>query len=144
APSGSTVGIDMGIAPDLTDADGQAVANPRFIRLAEARRKRSQRRLSHRSVYHKQGKKPRTNHAARQRARQNQYPKDPAAPAIPDSAPTPPAPSTPSPQSRRHSSSATAVCAHTAAPVGDLGDGEAAGGAGVPASPAAARAVRPP
>jgi putative transposase len=56
------------------------LANPRFIRLAEARRQRSQRRLSRQSLLHQQGKQPRTHHAARQRARHNKYPKDPAAP----------------------------------------------------------------
>jgi putative transposase len=73
-PSGSAVGIDVGIAAYVTDSDGQAVANPRFIRVAEARLKRYQRRLSRRSVLHKKGKKPRSNHAARQRARHNKYP----------------------------------------------------------------------
>jgi len=68
APSGSAVGIDVGIAAYLTDSDGTSVANPRFIRQAEARLKRYQRRLSRRSVSHKNGKKPRNNHAARQRA----------------------------------------------------------------------------
>ena len=96
------VGIDVGIAAYLTDSEGHAVANPRFIRLAEARLKRSQRRLSRRSVSHKQGKKPRTNHAARQRARHKKYPKDPAAPAAPSPRPPPipayPCASTPSPQ----------------------------------------------
>jgi len=81
--TGSVLGIDVGIAAYVTDSDGQAVANPRFVRLAEARLKRYQRRLSRRSVSHKSGKKPRDNHAARQRARHNQYPKEPAAPAIP-------------------------------------------------------------
>jgi putative transposase len=97
-PSGAALGIDVGIAAYLTDSDGQAVANPRFIRLAEARLKRSQRRLSRRSLQHKKGKKPRTNHAARQRARQNKYPKDPAAPAILSPSPTAHALSTPFPQ----------------------------------------------
>src|SRR5262245_35961719 len=46
--TGSAVGIDVGIAAYLTDSDGQAVANPRFIRQAEARLKRHQRRLSRR------------------------------------------------------------------------------------------------
>jgi putative transposase len=96
AASGLAVGIDMGIASYLTDSAGQAVANPRFIRMAEARLQRYQRRLSRRSVYHKKGKKPRNNHAARQRARQNKYP--PAAPAIPSSSPSPhgPPPGAPS------------------------------------------------
>jgi putative transposase len=73
-PSGSVVGIDVGIVAHVTDSNGQAVANPRFIRLAEARLKRYQRRLSRRSVSHKNGKKPRNNHAARQRARHKKYP----------------------------------------------------------------------
>jgi putative transposase len=93
-PTGAALGIDVGIAAYLTDSDGHAVANPRFIRLAEARLKRYQRRLSRRSVYYKQGKKPSNNHAARQRARQNKYP---AAPAIPSPSPIPHAPSNPSP-----------------------------------------------
>jgi putative transposase len=73
-PSGSALGIDVGIAAYVTDSDGHAVANPRFIRLAETRLKRYQRRLSRRSVCHQQGKKPRNNHAARQRARHNKLP----------------------------------------------------------------------
>jgi IS605 OrfB family transposase len=48
-------------------------------------------------VYHKQGKKPKNNHAARQRARHNKYPKDPAAPAIPSPSSPTHAPSNPSP-----------------------------------------------
>jgi putative transposase len=72
--TGSVLGIDVGIAAYVTDSEGQVVANPRFIRLAEARLKRYQRRLSRRSVSHKQGKKPRNNHAARQRARNNKLP----------------------------------------------------------------------
>jgi putative transposase len=95
--TGSVLSIDVGIAAYATDSPRQAVANPRFIRLAEARLKRAQRRLSRRSVLHKKGKKPRNNHAARQRARQNQYPKDPAAPAIPSPSPTAHAPFTLSP-----------------------------------------------
>src|SRR5262249_6838778 len=73
-PTGAAVGIDVGIAAYLTDSEGHAVANPRFIRLAETRLKRYQRRLSRRSVSHKEGKKPRDTHAARQRARHNRYP----------------------------------------------------------------------
>src|SRR5262245_51305606 len=71
-PTGAVAGIDVGIAASVTDSNGHAVANPRFIRLAEARLKRYQRRLSRRSVSHKQGKKPRNNHAARLRTRHNQ------------------------------------------------------------------------
>jgi putative transposase len=93
-PSGATVGIDVGVATYLTDSDGQGVANPRFIRQAEARLKRYQRRLSRRSVYHKKGKQPKTNHAARRRAQQNKYP---AAPAIQSRSSTPKSPSNYSP-----------------------------------------------
>jgi putative transposase len=97
-PTGSAVGIDVGIAAYVTDSAGVSVANPRFIRQAEARLKKYQRRLSRRSVLHKKGKKPRNNHAARQRARQNKYPKNRAASASPSSSPTAHASSTPSPQ----------------------------------------------
>ena len=74
APTGSVVGIDVGIAAYLTDSNGNAVANPRFIHDAEARLKRTQRRLSRRSLKHKEGRKPKDNHAARKRARENKYP----------------------------------------------------------------------
>ena len=103
-PTGAALGSDVGIAASLTDAEGQAVANPRFLRLAEARRQRSPRRLSRRSLQHKQGKQPRNSHAARQRARQHQYPKNPAAPAIAaPSSPSspPPTPAAPSLQRQR-------------------------------------------
>ncbi len=96
APTGSALGIDVGIAAYVTDSDGATVANPRFIRLAEARLKRYQRRLSRRSVSHKRGKKPRNNHAARQRARHNQYPPaHPAHPAHPATTPPTPPPHPP-------------------------------------------------
>ena len=52
-PTGSVIGIDVGIAAYLTDSDGAVVANPRFISLAEARLKHSQRRLSRRSLHYK-------------------------------------------------------------------------------------------
>jgi putative transposase len=94
-PTGSALGIDVGIAAYVTDSDGHTVVNLRFISQAEARLKRYQRRLSRRSVYHKNGKKPRNNHAARRRARQNKYP---AAPAIQSPAPRPDSPSNRSPQ----------------------------------------------
>jgi putative transposase len=96
--TGAAVGIDVGIAAYVTDSDGHTVVNPRFISQAEARIKRYQRRLSRRSLLHKNGKKPRNNHAARRRARQNKYPKDPAAPAIQAPSPTPNSPSNRSPQ----------------------------------------------
>jgi putative transposase len=94
-PSGAAAGIDVGIAVYLTDSDGQAVANPRFIRQAEARLKRHQRRMSRRSVIHKQGKKPKTNHTARQRARHNKYPAAPGAQTPQLTLPAPPATSPP-------------------------------------------------
>jgi putative transposase len=116
APTGAVAGIDVGIAAYVTDSDGAVVANPRFIRLAEARLQRYQRRLSRRSLQHKTGKKPRNNHAARQRARQNKYPTATAS----DDAST-----------------------LRTAPVGELGEGEAAGGQSVPPSPTATRGLRP-
>jgi putative transposase len=94
-PTAKPLGIDVGIAAYLTDSDGAVVANPRFIRLAETRLKRSQRRLSRRSLLHKQGKKPRTNHAARQRARHNKYP---PAPLAHPTHPTPPPTSSAAPR----------------------------------------------
>jgi putative transposase len=90
-PTGSALGIDVGIAAYVTDSDGATVANPRFIQRAEARLKRYQRRLSRRSVSHKQGKQPKTNHAARQRARHNKYPAAPGAPPLTPPTPAPPA-----------------------------------------------------
>jgi putative transposase len=72
--TGSALGIDVGIAAYLTDSTGNSVPNPRFIYQAEDRLKRAQRRLSRRSLKHKKGRKPKNNHAARQRARQNKYP----------------------------------------------------------------------
>jgi putative transposase len=104
-PTGLALAIDVGIATYLTDSNGHAIANPRLVRVAEAWLKRYQRRLSRRSVRHKQGKKPRNNHAARQRAQRNKYPKDPAAPAIPSpsaSLTQPPQPDT-SPATKRQS-----------------------------------------
>ena len=83
--TGAAMGIDVGIAAYLTDSDGHAIANPRFISQAEARLKRYQRRLSRRSLYHKPGKQAKANHAVRQRARHNKYP------AAPLAQPTPPA-----------------------------------------------------
>jgi putative transposase len=89
------VGIDVGIASYVTDSDGHVVANPRFIRQAEARLKRYQRRLSRRSLHHKQGKKPKSNHVARQRARHNKLPPVHPPPPAPLAHSAPPAPSRP-------------------------------------------------
>lgn len=84
-PTGTAVGIDMGIAVYTMDSDGQAVANPRFIHHVEQAVRRRQQRLARKSLHHKQGKKPKQNHAARQRATHNKYPPVPrpaaAAPA---------------------------------------------------------------
>src|SRR5262249_16017173 len=88
-------GIDMGITAYVTDSDGHTLVYPRLISQAEARLKRYQRHLSRRSVYHKNRKKPRNNHTARRRARQNKYP---AVPAFQSHAPTPNSPSNRSPQ----------------------------------------------
>ncbi len=45
-PTGSQVGIDLGLKSFLTDSDGNTVDNPRYLRKAEKRVKRLQRRLS--------------------------------------------------------------------------------------------------
>jgi len=68
------VGIDIGLNVYYTDSTGHAVDNPRFIQAAERRLRRRSRCLSRKSVQHKQGKKARNNHAARQRAKHNKYP----------------------------------------------------------------------
>jgi len=44
-PTGAAAGIDVGIAAYLTDSNGHATANPRFIRQVETRLKRYQRRF---------------------------------------------------------------------------------------------------
>jgi putative transposase len=85
---GAAVGIDVGLAAYVTDSDGHGVANRAKRGLAEARLKRYQRLLSRRSLHHKKGKKPRNNHAARQRERHNKYP--PSTDSTPPQ-PTPPA-----------------------------------------------------
>jgi putative transposase len=73
-PTGKVVGIDVGLNVYYTDSTGHAVDNPRFIQAAERRLRRRSRRLSRKSVQHKQGKKAKHNHAARQRAKHNKYP----------------------------------------------------------------------
>ncbi len=45
-PTGSQLGIDVGLKAYVTDSDGQTVANPRHYRKAEKKLKRLQRRLS--------------------------------------------------------------------------------------------------
>ena len=46
-PSGTQIGIDVGLGSFLTDSEGNIVANPRHYRKAVKRLKRLQRRLSH-------------------------------------------------------------------------------------------------
>jgi putative transposase len=77
-PTGRVVGIDVGLLAYAMDSDGQAVANPRFIHHVEQQVRRRSQRLSRKSLDHKQGRKPKQNHAARQRAKHNKY-----APATP-------------------------------------------------------------
>jgi putative transposase len=45
-PTDHAVGIDVGVKAFYTDSDGQTVANPRYLRKAEKRLKRLQRRVS--------------------------------------------------------------------------------------------------
>jgi putative transposase len=55
-PTGKQVGIDVGLKALYTDSEGQAVANPRYLRKAETKLKRLHRRLSRkvkRDVYRK-------------------------------------------------------------------------------------------
>jgi putative transposase len=46
APTGSQVGIDMGLKSFYTDSDGGAAPNPRFLRKAETKLRRLHRRVS--------------------------------------------------------------------------------------------------
>jgi putative transposase len=45
-PTGKQVGIDVGLKAFYTDSEGQTVANPRYVRKAERKLKRLQRRVS--------------------------------------------------------------------------------------------------
>jgi putative transposase len=45
-PTGKEIGIDLGLKAFLTDSEGNTVENPRYLRKAEKRVKRLQRRLS--------------------------------------------------------------------------------------------------
>jgi IS605 OrfB family transposase len=45
-PTGKATGIDLGLKEFLTDAEGNTVANPRYLRKAEKKLKRLHRRLS--------------------------------------------------------------------------------------------------
>ncbi len=46
APTGKHLGIDVGLAAFLTDSDGHAEPNPRYLRAAESKLKRLHRRVS--------------------------------------------------------------------------------------------------
>lgn len=90
-PTGSRVGIDVGVRAYYTDSDGGAVDNPHFLRRAEQRLQLLSRRLSRKSRQHQRGRKPKHNHAARRRARRNKYPPTPRSlPAAPAPTPLPP------------------------------------------------------
>lgn len=85
--------MDVGLSAYTTDSTGQAVENPKYLHRADTHLKRHPRIMSRRSVHHKTGKKPHANHAARRRARQNQYPATTKpTPMLPLPTPTPAAP----------------------------------------------------
>jgi putative transposase len=48
APTGNTIGLDVGLKEYYTDSDGTMVENPKFLRIGEKVLKRSQRRISRR------------------------------------------------------------------------------------------------
>ncbi len=52
-----SVGVDMGLMTFLTTSDGNKVENPRFLKKAETKLKRLQRRLSRRTKFSKRWKK---------------------------------------------------------------------------------------
>ncbi|NES80445.1 MAG: IS200/IS605 family element transposase accessory protein TnpB [Moorea sp. SIO2B7] len=58
-PTGQVTGIDLGLKEFYTDAQGNTVHNPRYLRKAEIRLKKAQRRLSKR---HRKGKKQSRNY----------------------------------------------------------------------------------
>ena len=55
--TGSEIGIDVGLTHFLTDSNGEKVDNPRHLRAAEKRLKKSQRRMSRRYSNPNKGKK---------------------------------------------------------------------------------------
>ena len=57
APTGKAVGLDVGLESFYTDSNGASVGNPRFLRKAEHKLKRYQRRLSKRVKGSKNRKK---------------------------------------------------------------------------------------
>ncbi len=130
-PTGKVVGIDMGLTVYYTDSTAHALDNPRCIQAAERRLRRRSRRLSRKSVQHKQGKKARHHHAARQRAKHNKYPSTTAS-ALPSAVSLPSA----APPATRHPTAREA-------PVGERAQSAAAARQGASHTPAAARGVRP-
>lgn len=46
APTGRTIGLDMGVESFYTDSNGEKVENPRYLRKAEKRLKQAQRKVS--------------------------------------------------------------------------------------------------
>jgi putative transposase len=56
-PTGSQVGIDVGLKSFYTDSDGSTVANPRYLRKAETKLKRLHRRVSRKVKRSKNRKK---------------------------------------------------------------------------------------
>jgi putative transposase len=69
-PTGTQVGIDVGLKEFYTDSDGATVHNPRFLRQAERRLKYFQRQVSRKSLHTKDHRKPGQDHQARKRQRQ--------------------------------------------------------------------------
>lgn len=55
--TGSEIGIDVGLSHFLTDSNGEKVDNPRHLRKAQKKLKKSQRRMSRRYKNPKKGKK---------------------------------------------------------------------------------------
>ena len=79
-PTGKQVGIDVGLNAYYTDSTGARVENPRYLRQSEQCMRMLNRRLSRKSIHHQRGRKPKHNHAARQRAKQNKYPRQTMSP----------------------------------------------------------------
>ncbi len=67
-PTGIERGIDVGLNAYYTDSEGEKEENPRFWRKAEEKIKRLQRQVSHKSLRHKQTKKPKPSR------KHNKYP----------------------------------------------------------------------
>jgi putative transposase len=67
--TGKHLGIDVGINAYYTDSEGNKVENPRFLKQTEERLTHWHREVSHKSVRHKQNKKPKLSR------KRNKYPK---------------------------------------------------------------------